>query len=40
MSSPIKFLNSSGEISPRPLNLVISNLPLDEFKISFFSDSL
>ena len=24
MSSPIKCLNSSGEISPNPLNLVIS----------------
>ena len=36
--SPIKYLNSFGEISPRPLNLVISNLPLDELKISFFSD--
>ena len=35
MSSPIKNLNSSGEISPKPLNRVISGFPLNFSMASF-----
>ena len=40
ISSPIKYLNSSGDISPRPLNLVISGFFPKEFIASFLSSSL
>ena len=36
ISEPINALNSEGEISPKPLNLVISTLP-DNFFSAFLS---
>ena len=39
MVSPMKFLNSLGEISPRPLKRVISDLDPSFFIASTLSDS-